>query len=117
PTAVRLVCVVPEGSDARVFTLVDGAVISRDLIQPSDSARRIAQDGCTGTERVTWAQDGARLFRAAELDCQGGLHQAVSQLLAISRTGEWLDVQGVTIDDRAGVRAQHFREAASLTGV
>lgn len=115
--AARVVCVTPAGDAARVFTLAGGVIVTRDLIQPGDSARPITQDGCSGTERVRWAADGARLFRTAELECQGGLHESVSQILAISRIGEWIDAQGVTIQSRAGARALRLREVPAPAGL
>src|SRR5205085_10929137 len=107
--ASRYVCVVPDSASATVLTFVRGAIVTRDTIVPSASPRAIERDGCTGTERVTWAADGGGLFRAAELDCQGGLHQSISEILAIARTGEWIDVQGVSVQERAGVRVEKFR--------
>lgn len=106
-----VVCVIPasDASAVEIATVVDGAVVERERVTAGER-RPSDVEGCTGWESVTWSADGRRLYRLAEHVCAGGLERRSTGLMAMSSTGEWLDVQGVSAGGYTGVRAARYRE-------
>jgi hypothetical protein len=113
------VCVVPTTSPSavEVLTISNGAVTSRDRIDASGAAQPSSEEGCTGTERVQWSEDGHRLYRTTEQRCTGGIQRNVSGVLAILPTGEWLNAQGVTVGGNTRVHVLRYEPVTDLTGL
>jgi hypothetical protein len=113
------VCVVPTSSPSavEVLTVSNGAVTSRDRIDASGAAQPSSEEGCTGTERVQWSEDGHRLYRTTEQRCTGGIQRHVSGMLAILPSGEWLNAQGVTVGGNTRVRVLRYQPITDLTGL
>jgi len=113
------VCVVPTTSPSAVavLTISNGAVTSRDRIDSSGAAQPSSEEGCTGTERVQWSEDGHRLYRTTEQRCTGGIQRHVSGVLAILPTGEWLNAQGVTVGGNTRVHVLRYQPVTDLTGL
>ena len=107
-TPLRVLCVAPLEAGVQVVTVADGGVIAIERIVVSDSALPAERQGCTGTERINWSADGRRLYRSADLACQGGVSQRMEEILAIVPGNQWIDVQGATIESRTGVRVLRY---------
>ena len=91
-----LVCLAPT-SDANVVdvtTIGGGKVLSTQRIDASGREQTLASSGCTGTHRAQWSADGRRVYLSAVSKC-AGVERVTSGIIAMSSTGEWLDVQGV----------------------
>jgi len=113
----QLVCVIPAAgaSAVDVATVTDGKIVARERVDASGERRSNTKDGCTGWERAQWAPDGRRVYVQSEYTCSGELKRSSNGLLAISSTGDWLDVQGVTVGGSTGVRVTRYREASPAT--
>jgi len=114
----QLVCVIPvagASSAVDVATVTDGKIVARERVDANGERRPATKDGCTGWERAQWAPEGRRVYVRSEYSCSGGLERSSNGLLAISSTGDWLDVQGVTVGGSTGVRVARYREASPAT--
>jgi hypothetical protein len=108
--AAPLVCVVPSaGSTVEMLTVADGRVAERQRLDASGTQVAVSREGCAGWESAQWSPDGQRVYRRAELDCQGGLQRTATGLMTMSATGEWLDVQGVSAGGNTGVRVIRYQ--------
>lgn len=114
-----LVCIVPAAAQATaqqssgvdMATVVDGKVVAREQIDANGQPYTRTRDGCTGTESARWSADGKRVFVRSDYTCPGPLKRTSTGVFAISPTGEWVDVQGVSAPDGKGVRTLRYRDA------
>ena len=98
------------GAELRTF-VGEQQVLSQTII--ADGAdHRVADGGCTGTQRAQWSADGLRLFTRAQVTCEGQPPRTVTGLALIAPDGEWVDVQAVTIGGTDSVRVRRFRPSA-----
>lgn len=111
------VCVEPgEDGAVRLRTDVQGRTVLEEMVV-ADGSRRPFDDGrgCGGWRLAEWSRDGRRLFGRSELTCAGGPRQTVSQLSLL--TGDaWFEFQGITIDERQGVRVRRYRRVDDGAG-
>jgi hypothetical protein len=108
-----LVCVTRTNvvSAVEIATLQNGVVVSRDTIDASGQQHDVSSQGCTGWQRAQWSADVRRVYLRSELSCGSGLKRIGAGILAISPTGEWLDVQSVSVGGGSGVRVTHYLDA------
>lgn len=108
---VPTLCVVPVPGSAgvEVATVVGGSVVERERLDATGAPVAVDREGCSGTATAGWSSDGHRLFRRAEYACPGGLVRRVDGLMALSPTGEWLDVQHLSTAGEGGVRVLRYR--------
>lgn len=105
------VCVIPASgqSAVEVVTVANRAVTTRERIEASGQQRPRADEGCSGSERVEWSQDGRRLYRLTEHACPGGIQRRSTGLMAILPSGEWLSAQGVSVAGNSDVRVLRYQ--------
>ncbi len=107
------VCIAPaeEGRGAALTANGGGeALLQRALI--ADGARRDVTEGdCGGWERREWSADGRRLFTRAEIRCGTEPPRRMSGVSLLVNRSTWVDVQGVSIDDRRHVEIRRYRPA------
>jgi hypothetical protein len=110
------VCVARTNSNSAVeiSTEQGGKVVSRDTIDASGQAQAVSMQGCSGTKRAQWSADSRRVFLRSELTCGDNLKRTSTAILAISPTGEWLDVQGVAAGGNSGVRVTRYHDAGTI---
>ena len=118
--ATQLVCVIPAAgtSAVEIHTVVDGRIVAREHVEATVGGARVAntRNGCTGWESAEWSPQGQRVYIRSEYVCPDGPRRSSSGLMAISATGEWLDVQGVALaGGQTGVRVRRYREAGALS--
>jgi hypothetical protein len=108
-----LVCVVPANADGvALLTVVDTGIVARDTIEVTGERHAIARAGCTGWDTAQWSSEGERVYRRSEYACPGGLKRVTSELIAMTPSWEWLDVQGLVAHGGTGVRVLRYRTAA-----
>lgn len=114
-----VVCVIPTSgqSAVEIVTVANGAVTSRERIQASVQQRLREDEGCSGSERVEWSQDGRRLYRVIEHTCPGAIQRRSSGLMAIAPTGEWINAQGISVAGNSDVRVLSYRPVAQTDGL
>ncbi|HET9013525.1 MAG TPA: hypothetical protein VFN38_17000, partial [Gemmatimonadaceae bacterium] len=119
PSAMApLVCIAPtpDANVAEVTTISGDKVVSTQRIDAGGRELPVDTKGCTGTQRAQWSADGRRVYLRAVTTCDG-LERVTSGIMAISPTGEWLDVQGVGVAGEEGVRVAHYRDAGLPSAV
>ncbi len=109
----RLVCVIPAAgtSAVEIVMVADTQIIARERIEASGERSTNDREGCTGWERAQWSADGRRVYRTSAYTCPGGVEQLAGELIAMTPTGEWLDIQSVTVAGNTGVRSLRYGEA------
>jgi hypothetical protein len=112
PSGAPLVCITPtSNADAvEVTTIADGKVIATKHIDASGVEQPVEAKDCTGTERAQWSADGRRVYLKAVATC-AGTTRTTSGILAMSPSGDWLDVQGITAGEGENLRVAHYRDA------
>ena len=109
------ICVTPAPDGGARFetTVADRPAIEYTVVA-NGTDRPLSDTDCRGTQRAEWSEDGLRVFAKAELTCEGDRGpRRVSSLALISPTGQWVDLQAVTIDGRESVRVRRYRRAAA----
>jgi uncharacterized membrane protein YgcG len=106
------VCIVPTSisSAVDIATVEDGKVVDRQRINADDAHHPSTKDGCTGWESAQWSAWQRRVFVRSEYSCSGGVKRSASGVLAITGTGEWIDVQGISSGGNKGVRALRYAD-------
>ena len=107
-----LVCVTPtaDANVVEVATISGDKVVSTQRLDASGRELPVEAKGCTGTQYAQWSADGRRVYLKAVTKCDG-LDRVTSGIMAISPSGEWLDVQGVGVAGEEGVRVARYRDA------
>jgi len=112
PSNGPIVCITPSSSgDAADFTTLDsGKVVSTQRIDASGVEGPVDATGCTGVQRATWSADERRIYLRSSSTCEG-VKSATSAILAISASGEWLDIHSVKSYGSDNVRVARYRDA------
>jgi len=112
PTNAPVVCITPTSNAdvVNVATVQDGKVLATKTIDASGVTQSVEAKDCTGTQRAEWSADARRVYLKAVATC-GGTTRTTSGILAMSPTGEWLDVQGLAAGDGENVRVARYRDA------
>lgn len=106
------VCITPTSSTGMVTvtTIADSKVLSRDTIDASGRERPITAKDCSGTQLGNWSADERRLYLRSSVTCES-TRSSTSTIFAMTATGEWLDVRGVTAGGGEDVRVARFQGA------
>lgn len=113
---VSAMCVSPLNatSAVEVAMVQDGAVTKRDTLDASGVERRIEKEGCVGTQAGRWSKDDRRVFVRTTMSCDGGLSQTGNTIVSMTPSGDWVNIQTLTVGANTGVRAVHYRDASTL---
>ena len=108
-----LMCVLPAvgPSAVDIATVVRGRIVNREHVFADGNRHPVAKDDCVGGETATWSATGKRVYLKAEYTCLGDEQREVSTVIAMSRDGEWLNVQGVHAGGNDAVRVVRYRPA------
>ncbi len=106
-----VVCVIPGGNGVDVATVMGDSIVARDHIDVLAERHPVTRAGCTGWETSRWSSDGARVYRNSEYTCPGDVKRSTSELIAMTPSWEWLDVQGLVAHGGSGVRVLRYRTA------
>ncbi len=98
-------------SAVEVATIQNGTVLTRDTIDASGQQRAVSSQGCTGWELARWSADVHRVYLQSEVTCADKIKRIGTGILAISPSGDWLDIHGVTAGGNSGVRVTHYTDA------
>src|ERR1700736_6151386 len=110
--APPLVCITPtsDRSVVDVTTLSGQKVVSTQRIDASWREQPINAKGCTGTQQARWSADGRRVYLSSTATC-GGVQRKMTGILAMTPTGDWLDVQGIVAGEGENVRVARYHDA------
>jgi len=118
PSRGPVVCITPSSSgDAADFTTIDsGKVVSTQRIDASGAEGPVDASGCTGVQRASWSADERRIYLRSSSTCNGA-KSTTSAILALSATGEWLDIHDVKSYGSDNVRVARYRDAGIPAGL
>ncbi len=116
-----LVCVTPAAApapatDVVVTTLADGEQVLVETLSADGLEHPVDQTECRGRRRITWSDDGARLYTRAELTCSArddARRLSAVGLMADART--WLALELVEAGERAVVTVRRYRRVGDVT--
>jgi hypothetical protein len=117
--STRAVCVTPDArkSGIEVATIADGAIADRHFVDATGAQVPFTREGCNGWESGRWSADGRRVYLRSEYACQDGVKRSSNGIYSIDGSGDWLDVQGVTVGANAGVRVIRYAAINPPAGV
>ena len=109
--APPVVCIVPtsSGDVVEVATIAEGKVIKRDSIDASGRDRALQAKGCEGTQVARWSADERRVYLKSASSCEG-MRTTGSSILAMTQSGEWIDVRGVSAGEGENVRVARYHD-------
>jgi hypothetical protein len=93
-----------------VVTIVNGDIDSRQRIDADGQPHPIDRAGCRGAETASWSPTGRRIYRRDDLVCPGGVNGTATTLMAISPSGEWLNIEGVRAGAGSLERLDRFHD-------
>jgi hypothetical protein len=110
--APPLVCITPtsDRSVVDVTTVVGQKVVSSQKLDASSREEPINAKGCTGTQQARWSSDGRRVYLTSTATC-GGVQRTMTGILAVTPTGDWLDIQGIVAGEGENVRVARYHDA------
>lgn len=111
----RRVCLVgDEDPNVLEFTsLVDGESVQQSRIITDGVLRPVQDGGCSGTESARRSRDGRRVFRRAEMACQGDNSRVTSGISLLKDADHWVDINVVGVGDRRELVIRRYRAAGA----
>lgn len=109
--APRIVCITPtrDPDVVDIAAIAEGKVVTRDRIDASGRPQAIDGTACKGTQTARWSGDGRRVFLKSSVNC-AGVQTEMSAILAITASGNWLDVRRVAAGEGTDVRVARYRD-------
>jgi len=111
-------CIVPSTSATEVdfVTIADGKVAARETVDAGDAHRARQRDGCNGWEGASWSANARRLYLKSEYDCGSGVTRTSSGMLAMTGSGELLDIDAIGSGGTKAVHVARYRSVAAPDG-
>ncbi len=107
-----LLCFRPSGAGVEMFNVVEGEVTAVEPLVADGVARPVAAEGCTGTERVEFSEDGLRAFTHSDFQCAGEVRSG-SGVMAFINASQWIDVRSLSVGGDAVAWAQSYEPAGA----
>ena len=109
--AAPVVCIVPTSSNdvVELATIAEGKVVKRDSIDASGRERALQAKGCEGNQVARWSADERRVYLKSASSCEG-MRTSGSSILAMTPSGEWIDVRGVMAGEGENVRVARYHD-------
>lgn len=111
-TGARM-CITPDQGGVRLQTVVGTQRGIDELVIPDGAARPIVDSECKGTERAEWSNDGTRVFRSTDVTCPNESPRTIKSVAFLAPGPMWINVQHISGESAANVRAQRYRRAAN----
>ena len=107
-----VVCVVPAADMSAIdlVTVQNGEVIKAEQIVANGARIETVHGECTGWQSAEWSAVSARLYLRSQESCPDWGTRTGTGVLAMSRDGLLLYIQGSTVGGKTGVRVQRYRE-------
>jgi hypothetical protein len=109
-TPLPVVCFVPvTGAVGVDLVTVNGTQVGQaERVDATGSRRPVSREGCEGWETADFSPDAKRIYLRSAHQCTGNRARTSTGIMSISPNGEWLDVQGVKVEDNNAVRVAHY---------
>src|SRR5262252_715764 len=108
--AAPVICFMPAPGNGTVdfVTINDGVAGSPEHVDANGTRRAVDREGCTGWEIAEFSPDAKRIYLHSEHQCTGNRTRTSTGIMSITPNGDWLDVQGVKVDEHTGVRVAQY---------
>ena len=108
-----VVCIVPAADTSAVdlVTIENGEVTKAEQILATGAPVETIRGECTGRQSAEWSTVSSRLYLRSQERCPDWGTRTGTGMLAMSRDGLLLYIQGSTVGTKTGVRVQRYREA------
>jgi len=108
--AAPVICFMPSSGKGTVdfVTINEGTAGAPEHVDANGTRRAVDREGCTGWEIADFSADAKRIYLHSEHQCTGNRVRMSTGIMSITPNGEWLDVQGVKVDEHTGVRVSHY---------
>ena len=108
--AAPVICFMPAPGNGTVdfVTINEGTAGAPEHVDANGTRRAVDRQGCTGWEIADFSADAKRIYLHSEHQCTGNRTRTSTGIMSITPGGEWLDVQGVKVDEHTGVRVAHY---------
>jgi hypothetical protein len=97
PSQALYTCVTPLPGTTGVqqLTIARGKITGRRRLIANGANNSFDENGCRGTRSVEWSTTGRRAFIRSSYTCDIGLAGTSNAVLAVTPTGDWLQVETV----------------------
>ena len=107
-----LVCFRPADGGVEMFAFADGELQSSEEIYTDGRSREVSREGCSGTERAEFSQDGRRVFLSGEMSCGNDVTRTAHGLMSLTSPTHWLDVRSVEVEGESMAWVQRYMLAS-----
>ena len=90
-------------------------ILDRAHVDTDGQPHNISKDGCTGWQSAKWSTDSHRVYLKSEFNCTGAPVTHLSAMYAMDGSGEWIDVQGMRVENKTGVHVVRYRQAGDVS--
>ena len=113
-TPLPVVCIAPAAGGAAIdlVTVTGTEAVPAERIDANGIRRPVSREGCDGWETAEFSPDAKRIYLRSEHQCTGNRTRTSTGIMSMTPNGEWLDVQGVTVESNNAVRVAHYGRVA-----
>lgn len=113
-SAKTVLCVVPAAGTAAVdlVKIEKGEVVAAERLVATGERVATAHGDCTGWQSAAWSSIADRLYLRSENTCPSSGTRSGTGMIAMTRIGHLLYIQGATLGLETGVRVERYREAS-----
>ena len=104
-----LLCVHPTDDGVEMFTVLDGEVLTSDLLSGDGSQTARVAEGCDGWESAEFSEDRRRVFTRSEFVCGEEIPRTATGVLSLVDPTQLLDVRSVMIDGESLAWVRRYR--------
>ena len=104
-----VLCLVAEGQDVEMLTIVDGGIEFREPLLADGGTREFERDDCRGIESARFSEDGRRLYTSSRMTCDGEASRQSTGIISILSPDEWIDVRAIESGGATTVWSQRYR--------
>ena len=108
-----LLCIRPTaGYGVEMLTVTEDKVLSQATVLPDGIDHPVSREGCEGSERAQFSDDGRRIYLHAEYLCEGGVQRSTSGLISMNTPYEWMDVKAAAVSGQEVAWVRRYRLAS-----
>jgi hypothetical protein len=106
-----LLCFESSGNGVEMSNVFEGEVTATEALVADGVPRPVTAEGCTGTESVSFSEDGRRVFTESSFSCEGGESRAGTGVMSFISPTQWIDVRSLTVDGEPVAWVQRYSAA------
>lgn len=107
-----ILCLVAEGRDVEMLTIVDGEVAFREPLVADGGTHDFERDDCQGTESARFSEDRRRLYTASLVNCDGEASRRSTGIISMPTLDEWVDVRAIETNGATTVWSQRYQRTS-----